>query len=41
VPRTHQFLVTLTVDTNKINRATTPTATSAASMKNRQSVVVI
>jgi hypothetical protein len=34
VPRTHQFLVTLTVHTNKINPATTPTATSAASMKN-------
>ena len=41
VPRTHQFLVTLTVHTNKINPATTPTATSAASMKNRQPVVVI
>ena len=26
VPRTHQFLVTLTVHTNKINPATTPTA---------------
>jgi hypothetical protein len=41
VPRTHQFLVTLTVHTNKINPATTPTATSAASMKNGQPVVVI
>jgi len=34
VPRTHQFLVTLTVHTNKINPATTPTATSAAVMTN-------
>jgi hypothetical protein len=41
VPRTHQFLVTLTVHTNKINPATTPTATSAASMKNGHPVVVI
>ena len=29
VPRTHQFLVTLTVHTDKIKPATTPTATSA------------
>ena len=41
MPRTHQFLVTLTVHTNKINPATTPTATSAASMKNGHPVVVI
>ena len=41
VPRTHQFLVTLTVHTNKINPATTPTATSAASTKNGHPVVVI
>ena len=41
MPRTHQFLVTLTVHTNKINPATTPTTTSAASMKNGQPVVVI
>jgi hypothetical protein len=41
VPRIHQFLVTLTVHTNKINPATTPTATSAASMKNGHVVVVI
>ncbi len=41
VPRTHQFLVTLTVHTNKINPATTPTATSAASMKKGHPVVVI
>lgn len=34
VPRTHQFLVTLTVHTNKINPATTPPATSADSMTN-------
>jgi hypothetical protein len=34
VPRTHQFLVTLTVHTNNINPATTPTATSAAVMTN-------
>ena len=40
MPRTHQFLVTLTVHTNKINPATTPTATSAASMKNGHPVVV-
>ena len=41
VPRTHQFLVTLTVHTNKINPATTPTATSAASTKNGHPVVVV
>jgi hypothetical protein len=41
VPRTHQFLVTLTVHTNHINPAGTPTAASAASMKNRYPVVVI
>ncbi|GFG51602.1 hypothetical protein [Mycolicibacterium agri] len=41
VPRAHQFLVTLTVHTNKINPDTTPTATSAASMKNGHPAVVI
>ena len=41
VPRTHQFLVTLTVHTDKIKPATTPTATSAASMKKGHPVVVI
>jgi hypothetical protein len=40
VPRTHQFLVTLTVHTNKINPATTPTTTSATSMTNTASVIV-
>ncbi|MBI2706601.1 MAG: hypothetical protein HYX32_15110, partial [Actinobacteria bacterium] len=41
MPRTHQFLVTLTVHTNKINPATPPTATSAALMTNGHPVVVI
>jgi len=41
VPRTHQFLVTLTVHTNKINPAATPTVTSADSMKNGHPVVAI
>ena len=41
VPRTHQFPVTLTVHTNKINPATTPTPTSAASLKNGHPVIVI
>jgi hypothetical protein len=41
VSRTHQFLVTLTVHTNKINPATTPTATSATSMTNEASLIVI
>jgi hypothetical protein len=41
VPRTHQFLVTLMMHTNKINPATTPTATSAASMTNGYPVIVI
>src|ERR1700739_3072378 len=41
VPRTHQFLVTLMVHTNKINPATIPTATSAASMTNGHPMVVI
>jgi hypothetical protein len=39
--RTHQFLVTLTVHTNKINPATTPTATLAGSLKNGHPMVVI
>jgi hypothetical protein len=38
VPRTHQFLVTLTVHTNKINPTTTPTATTATSMTNSHPV---
>ena len=41
VPRTHQFLVTLTVHTNKINPAMTPSRRSATSMTNRHQVVVI
>ncbi|BCQ08882.1 hypothetical protein JMUB5695_02321 [Mycobacterium heckeshornense] len=41
MPRTHQFLVTLTVHTNKINPAATPTVTSADSMKNGHPVVAI
>jgi hypothetical protein len=41
VPRTRQSFVTLTVHTNKINPATTPTATSAASTTNGHPVVVI
>jgi hypothetical protein len=41
VPRTHQFLVTLTVHTNTINPAMTPTTPSATSMTNRPAVVVI
>jgi len=41
VSRTHQFLVTLTVHTNKINPATTPTTTSTTSMTNGHPVVVI
>jgi len=41
VPRTHQFLVTLTVHTNKINPATTPTTTSPTSVTNTAPVVVI
>jgi len=41
VPRTHQFLVTLTVHTNKINPAMKPTTTSANSMTNSTPVVVI
>jgi hypothetical protein len=39
VPRTHQFLLTLTVHTNKINPAMTPSRRSATSMTNRQAVV--
>ncbi|EUA35773.1 hypothetical protein I552_6575 [Mycobacterium xenopi 3993] len=38
--RTHQFLVTLTVHTNKINPANKPTTTSANSMTNKTAVVV-
>ena len=41
MPRTHQFLVTLTVHTNKINPAATPSHRSATSMTNRHQVVVI
>jgi hypothetical protein len=41
VPRTHQFLVTLTVHTNKINPTTTPTTTSATSMTETALVVAI
>jgi hypothetical protein len=41
VSRTHQFLVTLTVHTNKINPAMPPSPTSATSMTNRRRVVVI
>ena len=41
VPRAHQFLVTLTVHTNPINPATTPTTTSATSVKNGRAAVVI
>ena len=41
VPRTHQFLVTLTVHTTKINPETTPPATSASSMTNDHLVVII
>ncbi|WP_234935638.1 hypothetical protein, partial [Mycolicibacterium austroafricanum] len=41
VPRTHQFLVTLTVHTNKINPAPTAPATSAPSMTNEYPAVVI
>lgn len=37
----NQFLVTLTVHTNKINPATTPTTTSATSVKNGHPMVVI
>ena len=39
--RTHQFLVTLTVHTNKINPATTPTTTSPTSVTDTAPVVVI
>ena len=41
MPRTHQFLVTLTVHTNKINPTTAPQATSARSMTTAYPVVVI
>lgn len=41
MPRTHQFLVTLTVHTNKINPAPTAPATSAPSMTNEYPAVVI
>ncbi len=41
VSRTHQFLATLTVHTNKINPALKPRTTSANSMTNSNPVVVI
>ncbi|HTX97626.1 MAG TPA: hypothetical protein VME67_24025, partial [Mycobacterium sp.] len=41
VSRTHQFLATLMVHTNKINPATTPGTTSPTSMKDGYPVVVI
>jgi hypothetical protein len=41
VPRTRQFLVTLTVHTNKINPAPAQTITSATSVTDTASVVVI
>ena len=41
VPRTHQFLVTLMVHTNKTNATTAPTTASPTSVTDTDSVVAI
>ena len=41
VPRTHQFLVTLMVHTNKTNATTPPTTASPTSVTDTDSVVAI